>query len=306
MKISKQAIHQHLDRIMQMREQEGYLVRIINQIRREHPTMNCRYMYFKIQPSGMGRDAFELLCKELGYNIDRKINYRRTTDSTGVIRFDNLIKGLKVTRLNQVWSSDITYLEWGERFYYITFIIDHFSRRIVGHSFSVNLTTEATTLPALKYAIRTRGGKIIPGLILHSDGGGQYYDKNFLLLSRNHQIINSMCEHPWDNGMAERINGTIKNGYLMHWKAETEDELSKNVDRAVHNYNYEKPHRELKKMSPVEYEKWYLNLPLQTRPTMTESFEAKSEIFGVSSPENTLQTRPQNLDVFSSNSHLVS
>jgi len=291
---------------MRQKEQEQYLIQIIHQIRKEHPRMNCRDMYFKIKPDGLGRDAFELLCKELGFNIESRINYRRTTNSAGVIRFDNLRKDLKIIHLNQIWSSDITYLEWQDRFYYITFIIDLFSRRIVGYSFSSNLTTEATTLPALRSAIKLRKGMDLTGLILHSDGGGQYYDKNFLALTRKHKMRNSMCEWPWDNGTAERLNGVIKNNYLKPWNAQTESEMYQNVDRAAFNYNHDKPHRELKRMSPVEFENWWLNSQLQTRPKMTESFDAKSEIFGASNPENTLQTRPQNPDVFSSKSEWIS
>lgn len=64
-----------------------------------------------------------------------------------------------------------------------------------------------------------------------------------------------MCVTPWDNGLAERINGVIKNNYLVHWNIHSFDKLLISVDRAVELYNYKKPHIKLKRLTPVEYEK---------------------------------------------------
>jgi putative transposase len=122
---------------------------------------------------------------------------------------------LKVDRIDQAWSSDITYFEIQGVFYYLTFILDNCSRRILGYHASSRLNTESTTLPALKRAIKSRGKKLKSGIIFHSDGGGQYYDSNFLALTRKHEFRNSMCEYAWENGKAERINGVIKNNYLI-------------------------------------------------------------------------------------------
>ncbi len=197
---------------MKQRSEEGQLLLLVYQIRGDHPTMGIRDMYYMLNPQTIGRDSFEALCKENSFGVKRIKNWRTTTDSTGVIRFDNKIENLQIDRINQVWQSDITYFEVNSRFYYITFIIDSFTRRIIGHQTSLRLTTEETTIPALKMAInhRKRENLSIDGLIFHSDGGGQYYAKIFLQITKKEGIINSMCEYPWDNGKAERINGTIK------------------------------------------------------------------------------------------------
>lgn len=108
------------------------------------------------------------------------------------------------------------YYEMGGQFYYLTFIMDLFSRRIVGFAVSDNLRTESTTLVALEVALAGRE-TLSPGLIFHSDGGGQYYCKEFLKLTRLHDIRNSMCESVYENPNAERVNGTIKNSYLKHY-----------------------------------------------------------------------------------------
>lgn len=252
--ISKQAFHQQLSRNSIRDQERANLLTVIYQIREDHPTMGCRDMYYKLQVEHLGRDAFESFCKREGLMVERLKNWRRTTDSSGVIRFDNLLEDLQINRVNQVWQSDITYFEVQGKFYYITFIIDAYSRRIVGHSTSRRLFTDQTTLPALQMALKLRMGLNLSGLIFHSDGGGQYYEKGFLKLTGNHNIINSMCEYAWENGKAERINGVIKNNYLIHRNIKSFEDLQKEVDRSVQLYNQEKPHIGLQRMTPVHFE----------------------------------------------------
>jgi transposase InsO family protein len=272
-----------LERRMKHCEIEEYVIKLVFEIRKDHPTMSCRGMYYKLQPLHIGRDKFEALCDELGLVSERKRSPYRTTDSAGVIRFENLLATLILTNIDQAYSSDITYFEISDRYYYLTFIIDCYSRRILGYSVSRQLLTEHTTLPALEMALQTRG--CIPeGVILHSDGGGQYYDKNFLALTALHKMRNSMCEMAYENGKAERINGVIKNNYLRFYSINSYESLLKNVDRAVHLYNHEKPHKALKYLTPLEFEKQLLILNQQTEPKMTESLEAKSRFSGALSP----------------------
>jgi putative transposase len=255
--ISKQAFHKRLDRQRMIVSEQKQLLKLIYQIREDHPTMNCRDMYFMLQPECMGRDAFERFCREEGLMVERIKNWKRTTDSTGVVRFSDLTIDIIPTKMNEIWSSDITYYQVEDRFYYITFIIDNYSRRIVGHQTSNRLTTEQTTLPALQKAINLRNSSLV-GLIFHSDGGGQYYDKEFLNLTKEKGIKNSMCEYPWENGKAERINGVIKNNYLIHRNIKNFNELVKEVDRSVELYNHVKPHIKLKRVSPIKFESSYI------------------------------------------------
>ena len=230
------------------------LNKLITEVRKYHPTLSCRAMYFKTEPQFMGRDKFEQFCKDYGWSSKRPHNFTKTTHSTGVIRFKNLIVGLKIKRLNQVWQSDITYFEVGGKFYYLTFILDSYSRYIVGYHVSHNLTTEATTLPALKMGLQYRMPSKLKGLILHSDGGGQYYDSAFLALTKDHGIINSMCQYAWENGKAERINGIIKNNYLNHVEIHSFEDLRVELKKAIHKYNCERPHSSLNWLSPSEFE----------------------------------------------------
>lgn len=255
--ISKQGYHQWLERRIKTQSEQKQLLVIIHQLRQQHPTMGCRDMYYKLQPTTMGRDAFESFCREENLVVARKKNWMRTTDSSGVVRFDNLMESLNLTKINQLWQSDITYYELNNKFYYITFILDAFSRRIVGHYCSNSLSTETSTLPALKMAIKLRSKVKLDGLIFHSDGGGQYYDKEFLKLTAKHHIKNSMCEYAWENGKAERINGVIKNNYLIHRDIKDLKQLVKEVDRSVQLYNADKPHIELQRKAPIIFENEY-------------------------------------------------
>lgn len=280
-------------------EETEYLRIVMAQIRKDHPTMNGIAMYYKINPVSIGRDKFLLLCKEFGFRVERRKRFRGTTDSSGVVRFPDLLKGEIITDINQAFSSDITYFEINNCYYYITFIIDCCSRRILGHHVSSRLLTEHTTLPALKMAIKARRNFLPEGVIFHSDGGGQYYDQQFLKLTKRYKFRNSMCEFAYENGKAERINGVIKNNYLHYWAITNLKELIQSVDRAVELYNFEKPHKALQYLTPVKYEEKLLNLQQQTRSMMKESFDAKDQDFGASSPKNPEQTRSQNQDVIS-------
>ena len=255
MHISKQAIHKQLIRQERRWEVAEYVRRIVEQVRADHPTMGVRDIYYKMQPEGIGRDRFEDVCRETCLMACRRVNPCRTTDSTGVVRFPNLLEDFVVTEINQVWQSDITYFEVDGKFYYLTFILDAFSRRILGYSVSKRLFTEETVLPAFMMAMRTRGISKRDGLIFHSDGGGQYYSNEFLKLTAKYGIRNSMCLYSWENGKAERVNGVIKNNYLTHRSIHGFEELVKEVDRAVSLYNNEKPHIKLHRMSPVQFEK---------------------------------------------------
>ena len=187
--ITKQAFHKRMDRQLLLLCEQKQIMLLIGQLREEHPTMGCRDMYYKLQPQTMGRDAFEAFCKAEELSVPHSKNRRRTTDNSGVIRFDNLLENKVLTSINEAWVSDITYYEVQGRFYYLTFIMDAFSRRIIGHATSERLLTEHTTLPALKMALKARKESNLQGLIFHSDGGGQYYDKEFITLLTSYKKV---------------------------------------------------------------------------------------------------------------------
>lgn len=215
--------------------------------------MSARQIYRLVKPAHLGRDRFEGFCFENGFKVSIKRSAHRTTNSLGVTRFPNLIIDIELTGINQVWVSDITYYRIGDNFYYLTFILDMYSRVIVGFSVSQDLSTHCTTIPALKMALKAR--KLEHSVILHSDGGGQYYCKEWLQLTAANKIQNSMCDSPYDNPHAERINGIIKNGYLIGYGPQDFLQLQQMTKKAVIKYNGEKPHSSLGNISPDTFEK---------------------------------------------------
>jgi transposase InsO family protein len=230
------------------------LLVIVGEVRKDHPGMNLRDLYRLIKPDFIGRDAFEAYFMSMGYGVKMKKAFRRTTDSSGVIRFDNLVDGFKLDGVNQIWVSDITYYRIGENFYYLTFIMDMYSRMIVGYSVSRYLRTVYTTIPAIVRAIKARKDVALHGLVFHSDGGGQYYSNEFTQLTAKVGIINSMGISCYENPNAERLNGIIKNNYLKHYAPINFEQLVKMTDKAVCMYNTQKPHGALKKMNPAAFE----------------------------------------------------
>jgi transposase InsO family protein len=237
-----------------MYDEQEQLVPLINEIRRDHPRMSARDIYLKLKPSFMGRDQFERFCMDSGYRLKRLRNYRVTTNSLGVTKFSNKIQGLEVTRVNQVFVSDITYFDIGSDTYYLTLIMDLYTREIVGWSASDNMRTENTTIPALHRLIRERGKVNLDGAIIHSDGGGQYYFKEFKSLTNDLKMINSMTEEKvYENTHAERLNGTIKNNYLYPYGPKDLKSLRRLLDKAVLMYNTGKPHKALKKLTPKAF-----------------------------------------------------
>ena len=250
---SKQAVHQWLNREIRSKDEQMQIMLVLRQIREDHPCLGCREIYFMINPKYMGRDQFERFCHQNGFRLDVKKNVYKTTDSTGVKRFENhLLKLSELTGVNQVWVSDITYYQIGDKVYYLTFISDLYSRRIVGYAVSKSLRTVDTTMVALRMALKERKISENSNLILHSDGGGQYYCKDFLKMTEG--MVNSMGEAVYDNPHAERINGTIKNDYLRYYKPENYEDLKKKSTKAIYLYNTERPHSSLHRMSPAAFE----------------------------------------------------
>ena len=225
------------------------------QIRKDHPRLSCREIYFMVSPRYMGRDKFEEFCFSQQMKVKRVKNRYRTTDSYGVMRFPNLLLELdELTGVNQLWVSDITYYNIKDKVYYLTFILDIYSRKIVGYSVSKTLKTGDTTIKALTMALIQQNIDNHSGIIIHSDGGGQYFSMDFKALTKTYGMRNSMGKSAYENPHAERINGIIKNDYLIPYQPLSFLELESMLTKAVYLYNTERPHSSLNRLSPYEFE----------------------------------------------------
>ncbi|KEO73811.1 integrase [Anditalea andensis] len=261
--ITKQGYRQYKDRQQVFDTNIQILISEVEQLREDHPGCGVEKMYDTLMPDFLGRDRFIELFMELGYRVRRYKNYHRTTYSTNKF-YPNLIKGFVVNSPSVIWQSDITYLRVGEKFYYAVFILDVYTRKIVGYQVSDHMRATAN-VAALKMAFKENK----PPLIHHSDRGSQYVYELYIniLLAECCQI--SMGLTAQDNAYAERINQTIKDEYLSHWKPSTYSQIAKNVERAVNHYNTKRLHKSLNKLTPLQFEKEWSTYSRENRPIMT-------------------------------------
>jgi transposase InsO family protein len=255
--LSKQALHQYIQRQQLFEKRLSYMVIIMDELREQHPGCGLEKAYFALNPDFIGRDRFVDVFSELGYNIRRHRRFVRTTIPAHH-KYKNLIEGMIVYTTNMVWQTDITYFPVNDTFCYIIFITDIFSRFIISYEVSDHMRAEAN-IAALKRAINKRD-KDLTGLIHHSDKGSQYGDKEYIGLLNGNNIHISMGIKGQDNAYAERVNGIIKNEFLKYRTIKNLGDLKKATKQAVNYYNYHRTHKSLPgRISPATFEKNYVN-----------------------------------------------
>lgn len=264
--LSKQALHQHRNRALNRDQKSQELFDKADKIRKEHPGCGCRKMARQLSCRGWGRDKIEELLLGSGYRVFYRRRFKKTTDHRKGFYYPNLIEGMELDHISQVVQTDITYYRIGEKFYYLVFLIDVYSRRIVGHAVSKYLHAQAN-LMALQRMLRLRG-YLVKDLIHHSDRGSQYIDKEYRKLLADQGIQPSMCVAGWENAYTERINRTIKEEYLDYWEIKDYRSLSYRLGKAVNHYNNQRPHSSLKYQTPVAFENYVNNLSIANRPKL--------------------------------------
>jgi len=235
--------------------------------------------YFLIKPeldrSGIkcGRDKLHDILRSEGMLIKKKKNYMRTTNSYHrFYKYPNLIKDLNIHRPEQVWASDITYLRTSQGWLYLSLITDVYSKQIVGYQLSDNLKT-INCINALKTAINNRKYPERP-LIHHSDRGFQYCSPDYIeTLEKNNIGISMTTKHdPYENAVAERINGTLKNEFDLGDKLPDQKNAERELNKAVWIYNNLRPHESCNYLTPfqahnqesLEIKKWPVRYRMKT------------------------------------------
>lgn len=265
--LSKQAHHNAVKRHRVQIEKEVIYIGLMEQTRDIHPGMGLRTMYDMLQPEGIGRDSFIALGLREGFRLKLLEKYTRTTYSIRS-RYRNLLVDKWFTDVNQIWSSDITYLYCLDSFFYLVLLMDVYSRRIVGYCLADNMRAE-NSLKALKMALDLRGiTNYHSQLVHHSDRGGQYVSDIYTETLENYGIQISMCDEVYENAHIERVNDTIKNQYLNRMHITNEQQLKRKVGQVIDTYNTARPHQRLSKLSPVEYENYLKTIPLEKRQKM--------------------------------------
>jgi putative transposase len=266
--ISRQGHYQALQRHLQEEQKAGLYVRSMEQVREIHPGMGLKTMYEMLQPEGIGRDGFIALGLQEGFRLKTIEKQTRTTYSVKSRRYGNLLGNVEFSGINQLWSSDITYLYCLDQFFYIVLIMDVYSRRIIGYHIADNMRSE-NNLSALQMALELRGiQNYHQSLVHHSDKGTQYASDAYTKTLESYEIRISMCNEVYENTHIERVNDTIKNQYLLRMEINNKRQLDTKLNETIKAYNESRPHQSLNKMSPVEYENYLLGIPNDKRSNM--------------------------------------
>lgn len=245
---SKQAYYKGLSEKCQTIRHKEIVRQQILSIKAVLPQVGGRKLHYLLEKNHLeqgkpkiGRDSLFDLLRQEDLLVKRKRRYVKTTDSRyWMRRFPNLIKELDINRPEQVWVADITYITLEKGFCFLHLVTDAYSKRVMGHHVSSDMNSTSTA-KALKMAIAAR--QYSQSLIHHSDRGLQYQSKLYVeMLEKNGiKISTTQDSSPYDNAIAERINGVLKNEFGIENLA-NENLASRLVNESIQAYNQIRPH----------------------------------------------------------------
>jgi putative transposase len=198
----------------------------------------------------VGRDTlFNVLRKHNMLTLRKKYSSRTTNSLHRFYKYKNIIKDVEVTRPNQVWASDITYIRTVKGFCYLALITDMYSRKIVGHDLSDSLELNGCVRALQKALYQAKSFK---GLIHHSDRGIQYCSNVYTLILKRNKIDISMTEenHCYENALAERVNGILKDEFYLDQTFTNIAHAKRATKNAINLYNKIRLHLSLDFKTP--------------------------------------------------------
>jgi len=209
------------------------------------------YPLMKQHNSMMGRDAFFDLLRAYGLLIPKRKRYKPKTtfSSHWMKKYPNLIKKMLPERAEELWVSDITYIELCEDDAFLSLVTDAYSHKIVGFHLNERLSASGP-VAALKMAVSGRSSK--EKLTHHSDRGVQYCCGDYVGILKDNTIAISMTESgdPRDNPIAERVNGILKTELLEEVFTDI-DAARLAITAAINDYNYLRPHSSIDMLTPA-------------------------------------------------------
>ena len=227
-------------------------------VRKQLPCLGVRKLYyllakdFKSQQIPVGRDKLFRILRHENLLVVKKKRYTKTTQSHHWMqKYPNLIKGLQTINPEQLWVADITWLNLKKGPCYLHLITDGYSKKIMGYEVSNNLLA-ASTIKALKMALKAR--TYTTALIHHSNRGFQYCSTGYVNVLKNKNIAISMTQDgsPYDNAVAERVNGILKQEFDLDEPFEDIKQAKREVKRAVGLYNNQRPHLSNTMLTPMQ------------------------------------------------------
>lgn len=254
--VSRQSYYQHVGRQHRRNQDEEQILTLVRQRRACLTYEGGRKLWQYLQPLlaerglSIGRDRlFDLLRRE-GLLVQRKRRRAVTTQSRHAFRtYTNLAADLSITSTHQLWVADITYLRTAEGFHYLALITDAHSRKIVGYDVSNSLELQGCCR-ALDMALKQLPEGAQP--VHHSDRGIQYCSHTYTVKLREHGLDISMASRGncYENALAERMNGILKEEFLLNHTFRDTRQVREAVRQAVKLYNQVRLHMELDYQTP--------------------------------------------------------
>ena len=255
---TRQAYYKHLRRNREGSLSDTLLLERVGYYRKLMPRLGGRKLWHLLQQDGfpVSRDRLFTLLSENNLLVKSRKKYSVTTCSRHWMRkYPNLIRGFDLERPHRLWVGDITYISLKEGFAYLALITDAYSKRIVGYDLNTTLERDGA-LRALRMAIDQTPQQKRQGLIHHSDRGCQYCSKEYVKLLTDNGIRISMTEKgdPYENAVAERVNGILKSEWIDEECFESFQAAKERIDQIVILYNSLRPHASCDWLTPLEAE----------------------------------------------------
>ena len=254
--LKRDAFYKYRKRFIKKQDVKSQVIKLVKNCRKTLSREGTRKLHKELGKSfsernlKIGRDSLFNILREENMLIKRKKSFVKTTNSYHHFhKYNNLIKNIKATRPNQIWVSDITYVRSYKGFCYLALITDLYSRKIVGYDVSSSLELEGC-LRALKRAFKTAGNT--KGLIHHSDRGVQYCSHIYVNQLKKRKIKISMTEenHCYENAVAERVNGILKDEFYLDQTFNNENHIKQATKNAIALYNERRLHLSLDFKTP--------------------------------------------------------
>ncbi len=255
---SRQAFYDRKYYFSAQQEHEVIVLELVAQVRRElpglggHKLYKCIYQPLRTNDIKLGRDKLFSLLRKHKLLIDRKRRTPKTTQSNHWFhRYPNRVKDLTITRPEQLWVADITYISIGYDFNYLSLITDAYSKQIMGYCLYPYLSNDGC-IEALKMAQANR--LTTSDIIHHSDRGVQYCSYAYIDILKKYDIAISMTGsgEGYENQIAERINGILKTEFKLHRVFKSRTEAFFAVKTSINAYNNLRPHMSCDYMTPVK------------------------------------------------------
>ena len=253
-----------MDRHSELNVLETSIVLYCKELKDAMPNAGMRELYaccvrhFK-EKMVIGRDSCYEVLRSNGLVLRKKHKRPKTTNSNhNYYIYPDLLNTspkFQPDISGRMMVADITYVATRDGWAYLSLITDAYSRAIVGYSLHPTLEADGP-IAALKSAFLfyKEHNIDISRLIHHSDRGVQYCSNDYIkeLKIMHTSISMTQCGDPLHNALAERMNNTIKNGWLSDCGGETFEQVEKCIEKAVSAYNNVPPHQALKMRTPME------------------------------------------------------